>query len=488
MSDVKRKLGWKNHKLFIILVCIVIAIIALFTLCIILIGRNSEAYTVAAGNTMLDKDYNVINLSSEGVVSRNFGGGYVLDVINSEGNLTRYDLGRNSVAYSDNDYKFYLFGQAYLIGNDNSVKKVENYEEISKSVPAFYKLGDRKYLLADKTIVAKEISLRAKGYLIVELDRQGNATLVNNEINIKTINPIIIKGTYYDFDVANEKLMVNGKEIDLTAVIGTTNEYEEKEELIANDGGDENSNQEAESGETKSKDKTKYYNNYFSQVKDSFNNLYTSTAQINNTLDVVKKKSDVSLDLTRWTKLTSVIPSPNYITINYTVFDPNNEYAQIFVDINGYGDSETTRYVLGKDESSYIIRGLSPDKKYVISYGYNLARIVDESQADIVADNVVVVTPGPDMSIRISKITTKMIYYVLELDRDYKIDEARIQLMCDGTVVGETTYGSAMVNGATYEGGFSYESLCNTMQVRVIDMKYNGVLLNDVITGTYINK
>ena len=489
MEGTKRQLGWKNYRLFIVLVVVVGFVVALFAFSIFVIGRNEEVYSVAAGSTVIDKNYNVVSLANNGQIRKSFTGDFSLQTVDENGNSAQYDLGKNSVAYSDFDYKFYLYGQAYLINNDTSVKKINQYEEISKATPSFYKLADRKYLLADKLIEAKEIGLKTDGYLLVNLDRQGDATLVNDEVNIKTINPIIIKGTYYDFDVAHEKLIIGGTEIDLANVIGTTNEFDDTiaSDSGTSDGGENTGGTGGTSGDA-SRLVTAYYDNYIQRIKNSFNSLYGATSAMNDNLENVAKKTNVALDLTRWTNLTAVTADPTTITVNYSVFDPNNEYTRIFLTLSEYGSAVENKYILSKENTSFTIRDLKPDTKYVVGYGYALAKIVDESQAEVSIDTVTIVTPIPKLSISINKITTNKVYYVLKLDKGYAISQAEIQLISDGVVIGSTVYDASMATDYMYEGSFSYDSLGKDVEVRASQLVYNGVVLDGTISGRYINE
>ncbi len=71
---------------------------------------------------------------------------------------------------------------------------------------------------------------------MVIIDKLGNALLLNNEINAKTINEMIISTDEFSFDVANESLVYDNENIDLKKIIGSTNEHvkQEKENETTN--------------------------------------------------------------------------------------------------------------------------------------------------------------------------------------------------------------------------------------------------------------
>ena len=64
----------------------------------------------------------------------------------------------------------------------------------------FYKIADREYLLVDRQIVSADNSINADNYLLVELDKMGNAKLTNNKLNLKTITPTVLATSKYTFE------------------------------------------------------------------------------------------------------------------------------------------------------------------------------------------------------------------------------------------------------------------------------------------------
>ncbi len=64
-------------------------------------------------------------------------------------------------------------------------------------------------------------------FLLVELDKNGNATLLNHEVQKRTLHAMTIVTNEYKFDIANEKLYWGESEIDLKKVGGSSNEYKE---------------------------------------------------------------------------------------------------------------------------------------------------------------------------------------------------------------------------------------------------------------------
>ena len=69
-------------------------------------------------------------------------------------------------------------------------------------------------MLIDKTITNTDRTIEANNYLLVELDKQGNAKLSNNKLQLKTISETTLVTSKYTFDIANEKLNYGKYDID----------------------------------------------------------------------------------------------------------------------------------------------------------------------------------------------------------------------------------------------------------------------------------
>ena len=82
--------------------------------------------------------------------------------------------------------------------------------------------------MIDRTVESKDSSFVTSNYLILHLDKLGNATLLNDKTSYKTITPTILRTSSYTFDIANEKLNFGAEDVDLKKIIGSTNEYDSK--------------------------------------------------------------------------------------------------------------------------------------------------------------------------------------------------------------------------------------------------------------------
>ena len=471
-----RKLGIKNRKLFILLVVLVLLAISLFSYFIFYSSHmEAEEYTLAEKSVLYDINNNYLSLETSSVLKKAFDGNYYIETSLGEDN---YKIGKNAVVYNSSDYQMYIYGVAYQVYEDGSVRKTEKQETIVKSNgPFFYKLGDRKYLMIDSRIFSEDQSIDTSEYLIVELDKQGNATLTNHEINVKTINPLILKGSKYDFNVVHEKLIVGEKTIDLKNIIGSTNEYVDKDYNVDDAKEENNTNNTSD-----------YYNDYLNKVVDSFTNLYNSVGNINNS-NKEENNDDIYLDLTRWLSLNKVTSSITSITLDYTVFDPNNEYSQVFLEFKPANSEEDyTRIYLSKEQTSYTIYGLNYNQEYTIQFGYVLAMNIDEYQTPVVSDTVKAKTQTPEISLKIQKITSSKIYYEITFDKNYNLDSAIVGLYSDNELLKEISLTKDMISEGTYQGSFDYESLGFLVEVRMRNIVYDGDVTDLSYSAKYVNR
>lgn len=455
-----RKLGKENRKLFIILSIIVVIIIILFIYFIkIALSFDRNVYKIDAGTTLYNEQYEKVVPEEDSILKKGFDGKYHLITKDKK----KYTLGNVVVSSKKTKSSIDLYGVAYQVLTSGEVIKVSQKTTIPKTSPAkFYKLADRKYLFIDSEIFTEDKQIDEKDYLIIELNKQGNPTLVNEDANFKTIKSIVLKGSIFDFDVANEKLIYDNKEINLKDIIGSTNEYK-------NNKSDKSSQKEEELSGTKDNkaNDENYYDEYYKNVVTSFNNLTNSVNNVNeNTKDTIKK-GEVYFDFSRWISLKRVTSGVTSITIDYNVYDPNNEYQSVFLLIND--GSETSRVQLDKTGTSYYMRNLNSNSEYTISLGYTL---VDNSE-EVYTDTVKLKTKKPSNTVKIQKITKNQIYYKVKFDSQYVLDSASIVLYSDGVEINQKNID---VNKAKsgYIDSMSYETLGQVVEIKLEDAFYNG--------------
>ena len=190
---MKMKGKIKNSKLFAFLTVLLVVILGVFVYFIIAYAKlDKNVYTVEADSVLYTDSLEYVKATGNSRIEGKLDGNYYL--YGTVGTDTkRYKLGKTAVVSKPNDSYLYLYGDAYQILNTGSVTHLTNENKISKSSPTkMFKLDDRKYLMVDSSIVSKDDTVvNTKGYLYVEIDKNGNASFANSELSYKTINPIV---------------------------------------------------------------------------------------------------------------------------------------------------------------------------------------------------------------------------------------------------------------------------------------------------------
>jgi len=284
--------------------------------------------------------------------------------------------------------------------------------------------------------------IKTKDYLIVEIDKNGNSKLYNNYINVKTINPIVLSTSLYDFDVANELLITNKNTINLKKVIGSSNMYEKEEE--------ESDEEVSDTLDSKTINSTTdyllkqneylrkqidnqqdYYNSYFNTLKNTFNNLTESLTESNQKSNELQqelnetKKLVRNSDMIKWLSLGIIQNGVSTINVNYNVFDPTNEYTTVFIYVND------NKHIIDKSKSSILVRNLSPNTVYQIKIGYTLKGV----EGEVIQDVVSITTENPSYELKIKKKSLSGVSYYLKVDKNYICNSAKLNLYSDGNMV-----------------------------------------------------
>ena len=466
-----KKFKVNNFTRFAFFAIIIVLIVILFVFFIIRFNKlDDNKYPIKVGSSFYNDDYNYLMVEKESYLSQKFDGNYYW--YQKEDNKTiKEKVGANPVIYNKSDYKVYLFGSVYQVMSSGEVKSLSGITEISKTSPTkFYKLKDRKYLMVDSKLRTDDKTVNTSGYLIIELDKQGNATFANNEMNIKTVKPLVLKGTTMNFDIANEKLIYGKKTINLKNIIGSTNTYKEDNNKDKNKDKNKSEDGDGSSSETVNLSSDTYYDDYMKEVIYSVNNLTKSVTEVNDKTDTSVKKGEIYYDFSKYIALKSVTSSVTTVTVNYAVVDSNNEYQYVYIKIddnNGYSN----KYYVNKNESSYIIRDLTIDHNYILSFGYKL---VAENE-EVVEDIVNIKTKAPTCNISVSKVSRASLTYTVTIGSEYKFDSGLVNLYVDNVPVAQQNID---MTRAASNGGFTgtlyFSNLGIFNALKLENLVYNG--------------
>lgn len=479
---MKRKLGKKNTRLFVLFSFLVILVACLFGYGIWMVfSIDKNIYQVKVNSFTYDSDNGYIKLDTDGTLQQKWDKKYYLSVKAKDKNKNKvYSLGNDVIIYNENDSNLKLYGVNFRIDTNGTVTFNDQELEIPKnSAPLFYKLDDRKYLLVSKEINTEKKEINTKGYLIVEIDKSGNSLLLNNELNVKTLSTIKLQTTGYEFDVANEKLLIpnSKKTIDLKKVSGSSNQYvePEKENPLDNitlpsggggGGGGSVGDPSGTGATTGSVGSTIINNNSSSDKNDA-----------------------TQLNIIKSAKITSVTSYTSYVDVFYNVNDPKGEYVSVYLLLEGV-DGNETRLILNKDNTRYRIRGLTPGAEYTISFGYSY---ISSENSDIIIEDTsntfVVRTRKNQTKINVTKISGNKIYYTVTFDDSYAYDEASIVAYNDSTAIGRDVINvTQALSGDGYSSVITCENAFGSkVTLKLEDCKFDGEAVISDIQTTFVS-
>ena len=466
---MRREYNLKNKINFVVIGVLSILIIIIFSLFIIkFVSIKKVEYSLNKGTVLFDVDYNKLNIDKSVIMKLKWNGNYY---ISSEDIDTI--LGRRVVAYNELTKNLDLYGKYYEIlsnGEVNIDKDITNINTQSES--KFYKLENRKYLLVDRSIKSNDGALDTSNYLIVGLDKQGNALLLNNEVHYKTLSEAIINTSSYSFDVANEILSFGEDKIDLKQIIGSSNQYKPSDST--SDGTDGTNGSGNGSGDG-SGDESGTGGNGGTATGDN--------GVINNGEDgedvIIKKKK---------TSVLSVVPSIDSISVDYFVYDPNDEYKSVYVIVSDGVNSNTV--YLSKSNTNIILNGLKMGTKYnlkfMFSYLDDEGKMLSDSFSEI---DVSTVYPSYQVSlVKVSKVSNELSYRI-SLDSRYTIDKANVSLIIDDVVVDSKSV-SVSENAKSVVDSFVLPNIDkgSVVVIRLNSVSSNGVVINSNSYYQYINE
>lgn len=488
-----RSLAAGNKKRFAIFAIIIIIIIILLITCLRLaLNHEVEEYRIESNVTLYDSEYEPLQPEEAGTIIKKWDGNYYLTLDNTN---ETYKLNPEVVSYNGNNSQVTLYGDVFKVLLDGQVEKYSKDTTIrNTSEDAFYKIADRQYLMISNSIKNESGSISTSKYLYIIIDKSGNTLLLNNEIYARTINPIVLSTSSYRFDIANEKLIVGNEEINLKDIIGSTNEYVEKEEekdmdwqnLIPEYNGGTSENGSDNSGNGQNADGSVINNQGGAQ---SGTNAGTS-GNAGNGGDTIINNSNSSTNQTPLSKSVSLrgaIATSSYIDIEYAVSDPENRYQTVYAFVEAVGYENTI--ALDKNTTTYRLTDLEPNTEYKITLGYK--EITEDNEiVDNIEDVLSVRTTKINASLDVTRVSTgsKKVYFNLKLDQNYAFDYAKIALYVDGVKESDMDVNlTEAVKSAGWSNVLSYENYGSEITLQLEGTSHDGSVVETNIQAKYRN-
>ncbi len=490
-------LNLKNKIYLFIFSLIIIAIIALLVVSAVTSTRNKNTtkYEISTNGVVFAEDTNKVDTSLGGSIEKRWDNNFYF--IDTESK--NYDLGIISVVYEKASEIIKIFGNSYRVSETGNVTTNKDYFDISnlKEI-SFYKLKDRMYLIVSPEIYTEDKTVYTNKYLIVYLDKQGNASLLNDALNIKTINPMTLVFGEYSFDIANEKLIIDKKSIDLKLINGSTNEYDPDKagkKIDYNDMkrltgaynklvGDFNQYAENANLALSSSYNGIVTNNYY--IKQVSNN----TSNIGDAIEKQIKKAENKTTITKRVSLRGTVTSSTYIDVTYMVTDPEDKYQAVYLLVTGVIDNKmaTVKILLDKYDTKYRITNLSPRSEYSISLGY--IEVIKDSAgnkdlADNIEDVINVRTTKPVTDLKVDKIASGRVYFTFKMYNEYAFEGGKLVLYINRQEVDRINVdGTRALSDEGFKGSLKLGEAVDLYQINLEDVKYAG---NSIEPGVYKN-
>ena len=409
-----RKYDKKNKRNIGIILVISALIIVMFSLVInLFLSRDKNEYKVEEKTLVFDKDKTIIKTEKPAVIKTKWNKKYYLiqDKISTE-------LGNTAITYNEDTGVLKLYGKYYEISSGDEIN-ITSGETVIKStaLTKFYKLEDRKYLVVDKEIKSADGLLSTSDFLMIDLDKAGNATLTNHKVNLKTFSATTIVTSNYTFDIANEILVYGSDKIDLKKIIGSSNTY--------NKGNSSESNTTANNGVTGVTDNSIANGN---NTTNGGNGSKGNTGKNNVVIEEIKKA-------TKRTSVIAVTSTVNKISVDYVIYDPKKEYSSVYMEVKKENSSNIDTIYLNSSSTSYeISNNVFPNTNYELTFKYSY--IDDENQMHVETfDKVNITTKKPQVSLKVTRTSKDGIDYLVTTDNSYPLTSGTLTITKNGEVV-----------------------------------------------------
>ena len=434
-----RKLDKKNKSFILALSAIaLIAFAIIITFIIMTISKTTIKYDVLEDSYVYNEEGELIHITEDTYAKKNVFDKYYVLVNNK-----KEDIGAKPVIYNAKTRELKLLGSFYEVSQNGDVKKYKGETIIDKSSKSrLFKIADRKYLVVSSVIRSEDNSLHTNDYLLVDIDKAGNAYLYNNNVNIKTFNDLELITEDFHFDVSREYLIINNERVDLAKVNGSTNEHDRTiEEEKPDEGGEGGNTTEVEAPKPP--------------------------------VNTIIQQEIVEQYVSRKTTITGIETTESEMTINYVVYDPFFEYEEVYVNVYQNG-SLIGKYSLGTSLTSHKITNLKAHTNYNLEFFYSYKK--DNGELETVKfDTSSAMTKNIKASIRLEKVSSSVVRYILIVEGGYRLDSATVEMYIDDQKVASDTVNTvqaASTNG--YKGSLSYTGTGEFVTLKLTNCIYNG--------------
>ena len=458
----------KNKRNIGIIIGISVITIIMFSLVIkFFLSGDRREYVVNDGALVFDRDKSIIKIDESSTIKKKWNNEYYLKFKDKN-----YELGDTAISYNEKTGEIILYGKYYEIGASDNIDITDGETVIkSSALTKFYKLADRKYLVVDIDIKSADGLLSTTDFLMIDLDRVGNATLVNHKVNLKAFSATTIVTSNYTFDIANEILTYGSNKIDLKKIIGSSNTYT-KEDLIPEE---DDTGNGTNNGVTNITDNTTGTGNGTGGAGtgegtgDGSGDGTGGNGKSNTIIEEIKKAS-------KRTSVISVTSTTSNITIDYVIYDPYKEYTSVYMEVENVDDGKIDTIYLNKNDTRYELSNVFPNTSYKFVFKYSYIDEEGNSHTEIF-DNVDITTKRPSVNLKVTNVGFGNINYLITTDNSYNIDSGTLKVYVNNE---EVYSGNVSISGNT-TGKINVNAVSGDyIELLLTDVKSNGRVIKNV--------
>lgn len=443
-----RKLDNKNKAYIFSLLSLTLIIFILIVIFISYqIRQMNIKYEIKASSYVYNVNSELKYIESDTYAKKNLFNKYYII-----GEDEKINIGNSALVFNDKSKEITLLGTFYEIGKSGNVNKIKGYTQInSTAIARVLKIDDRKYAIIAPNIRSNDGSLNVQNYLLINIDKAGNAYLYNKDVNIKTFKELSLITDSFTFNVNEELLLIENETIDLAKVIGSTNEYVAKTEI---ENSDDNNNENVQGNGGSNNTGSNIFVDHQTEIQTVTVNQYVA----------------------RKTTIISTYATVNSLTINYLAYDPFSEYTSLYVEIYN-GNLLVTKENLDVNATSKVINNLSANTEYRLDFYYTYE---DENNIESIQkfDSSYVKTDMVTAKINLEMVSDSVVRYILKVDDNFVCDSATVSLLVEGQkIASEQINPSTAASTAGYHGSFNFSSASYSGQFAIIRLEnclYNG--------------
>ena len=387
-------------------------------------GTVSDQYAMEIGSLVYDNAYSRINLEGNGEVHRELNGNWNLKVDGGE----KYDLGKKTVAYEPQSGSLKVFGGGWQFKEDGTVVKLSNFEEIPLTESGFIKLSDRKYVLVGDDIHDASGKVTADGFLYIIADKAGNAHMMNDVMNVTSMDEMILNEGDFQYNIAEETLALGENVVDLQSVMSALNVVEDpfnlgrKKYAYTIRGGNGGAGGKGGAGGIGGRGGTGGNGGDGGSGGDGGAGGAGGAGGNGGSINGSNQSQNITGRMGMYIK--SIDKSSNKLVVHFRINDTFGNYGEIEVRVkpsSGSGKEIIKR--VGPDDEEVTFDQLTAGKRYTVTIGY----YDEEEDGEFRSMDVVrATTEDVSISFYITQVNSDDVCYSVQLDEDYVTSFTRV--------------------------------------------------------------